>query len=106
MADCQDRPVYRVVQPVRYGAPSIRVFKPLVRINGLMQDAPEGYKIATCYLPDVIETAAGDAPETVPYVAPTNVFGATPTTLGTPDAWGSVTIAGVPYVYPLYAVAP
>jgi hypothetical protein len=39
---------------VSYGVPQPRFIKPLVRINGMVEDAPHGYKIDPCYLPPTI----------------------------------------------------
>lgn len=36
--------------PQKFGTPSTRVFKPLIRINGLVQDAPQGWLLTPCYL--------------------------------------------------------
>lgn len=107
MADCSTRPVYRVTQPRRYGVPEDRVFKPLVRINGVIQDAPQGYKIDACYLPNALVTpvtSSSVSPTTGTGAATSTGFGTPGTYLGTPAAWGTVAVGGTNYLIPLYAV--
>ena len=37
--------------PTTYGSPNTRYIRPVVRINGMAQDAPVGYVINPCFLP-------------------------------------------------------
>ena len=37
--------------PTTYGSPNPRYIRPVVRINGMVQDAPVGYVINPCFLP-------------------------------------------------------
>ena len=37
--------------PPTYGSPNPRYIRPVVRINGMVQDAPVGYVINPCFLP-------------------------------------------------------
>jgi hypothetical protein len=39
---------------VEYGVPHPRFIRPLVRINGHTEDAPEGYVIDPCFLPPTV----------------------------------------------------
>jgi hypothetical protein len=39
---------------VTYGGPAPRVIRPLVRINGMVEDMPVGYKFDRCLMPDTI----------------------------------------------------
>ena len=39
---------------VTYGGPAPRVIRPLVRINGMVEDMPIGYKFDRCLLPSTI----------------------------------------------------
>lgn len=41
-------------ESVHYGSPAPRVIKPLVRINGMVEDMPTGYIIDACLLPPTI----------------------------------------------------
>ncbi len=37
--------------PTTYGSPNPRYIRPVVRINGMVQDAPVGYAVNPCFLP-------------------------------------------------------
>ena len=37
--------------PSTYGSPNPRYIRPVVRINGMVQDAPVGYVVNPCFLP-------------------------------------------------------
>ena len=37
--------------PTTYGSPNPRYIRPVVRINGMVQDAPVGYVVNPCFLP-------------------------------------------------------
>ena len=53
MADtnCPSRQTFVIGTPPTYGGPNPRYIKPLVRINGMVQDAPFGYTLNPCILP-------------------------------------------------------
>lgn len=53
MNDCTDA-FPRQWYTVTYGTPSPRYIRPLVRINGMVEDAPVGYKLDPCMLPPTI----------------------------------------------------
>lgn len=106
MAACDARQRYQVLGQQRFGTPVVPVFRIQVRINGMVQDAPQGYKIPECYLPDTVgvDPALGTHPISAP--APetplTVMYGDGLAILTTPDAWGEITIDGNDYVFPLY----
>jgi hypothetical protein len=57
-------PKFELIDPPQHGVPNPRYFKPLVRINGITQDAPFNWKLDTCYLDlqaiaDAIGTVSG-----------------------------------------------
>ena len=37
--------------PTTYGSPNPRYIRPVVRINGMVQDAPVGYVVNPCFIP-------------------------------------------------------
>lgn len=39
---------------IAYGVPAPRFIQPLVRIDGMVQDMPQGYQLAPCFLPPTI----------------------------------------------------
>ena len=53
MADnnCPSRQTFVIGTPPTYGGPNPSYIKPLVRINGMVQDAPFGYTLNPCILP-------------------------------------------------------
>ena len=48
------RPVTKTWYDVHYGTPTPRYIRPLVRINGMTEDAPYGYKLHPCFLPKTV----------------------------------------------------
>ena len=57
MVDCRDWAAGKFNNNSKYGTPFERVVKPVVRINGQLQDIPEGYKLEACTLPDSVVTS-------------------------------------------------
>lgn len=39
---------------VTYGTPNPRYVRPLVRVNSMVEDMPQGYKLDPCLLPDTV----------------------------------------------------
>ena len=48
------RPVTQTWYSVTYGTPNPRFIRPLVRINGMTEDMPFGYKFDPCLLPPTV----------------------------------------------------
>lgn len=48
---------YTMIDPPQRGVPAPRYFKPLMRVNGVVQDAGINYVIQPCFLPTVPTTA-------------------------------------------------
>ena len=48
------RPVTQTWYSVTYGTPNPRFIRPLVRINGMTEDMPFGYKFDQCIMPPTI----------------------------------------------------
>ena len=58
MACENPRQTFVMGTPISYGSPNPRYIRPVVRINGMVQDAPVGYVVNPCFLPmDEIATA-------------------------------------------------
>lgn len=59
MADCP-APDTQWRNDIHHGTPETRVVKLLVRVDGIIQDVPEGYKLPQCVLPTLTVTAEVD----------------------------------------------
>ena len=112
---CNSGRTFVLGSPTAYGTLSVRYIKPVVRINGMVQDAPQGMKLNPCYLPmDEIASTIGtgtaqtfqttSAPATVTdNTIPTAVIGADTVLLGEPATWIEVTAAdGMVYKIPAF----
>ena len=51
MACENPRQTFVMGTPISYGSPNPRYIRPVVRINGMVQDAPVGYVVNPCFLP-------------------------------------------------------
>ena len=51
MACENPRQTFVMGTPTTYGSPNPRYIRPVVRINGMVQDAPVGYVVNPCFLP-------------------------------------------------------
>lgn len=51
MACENPRQTFVMGTPPTYGSPNPRYIRPVVRINGMVQDAPVGYVVNPCFLP-------------------------------------------------------
>lgn len=51
MACENPRQTFVMGTPSTYGSPNPRYIRPVVRINGMVQDAPVGYVVNPCFLP-------------------------------------------------------
>ena len=50
--ECQNhRQTFVMGTPTTYSSPNPRYIRPVVRINGMVQDAPVGYVVNPCFLP-------------------------------------------------------
>jgi hypothetical protein len=96
-----------VVDPPMRGIPQPRYLKPIVRLNGILQDAPFDWKLPLCYLdlPAILNGIGNDtavAPATTAAALPAVRVGGVAYVLGAPAAWQSVVIDGTTYRTPLY----
>lgn len=115
-----------------YGTPNPRQFTPLVRINAMVQDMPEGYTIKFCHIPiddikkatnqtlsqqgNTITLSDGGGSVTIPSgftvgtaptpvtdpVIPTSVVGQDTYLLGEPAAFLEIDVGGTKYLVPAY----
>ena len=51
MSSDNPRQTFVMGTPPPYGSPNPRYIRPVVRINGMVQDAPVGYVVNPCFLP-------------------------------------------------------
>lgn len=110
------------------GVPQPRYIQPLVRINGVVEEAPHGWTFDPCMLPAGLTpvnligntlTVNGVQvvipPVTPPSVlsngvpplalspsVPSDVVGTDTYLLATPDAWQTIVVGGTSYLSPLY----